>query len=51
MSKDTYAITTGGAITIDIDDTNNIGNLIVDLNGNEIYNQHVSPGEITIQLD
>ena len=51
MSKDTYAITTGGAIIIDIEDTNGVGNLIVDLNGREIYNQHASPGEITIQLD
>lgn len=51
MTQSTYSITTGGAIVIDIADTNGVGNLIVDLNGNEIYNQPASSGEITIPLD
>jgi len=51
MTQDTFAITTGGEIVIDIEDTNGVGNFIVDLNGQEIYNQHTSPSEITITLD
>lgn len=51
MTQDTYNIMTGGQIVIDVSDTNGVGNLIVELNGQEVYNQHASASEITIPLD
>lgn len=51
MTPDTYNIVTGGQIVVNVGDTNGVGNLIVDLNGQEVYNQHASASQITIPLD
>lgn len=46
-----FSIVTGGFISIVVDDTNGVGNLIVDFNGQEVYNQRPGPTEILIPID
>ena len=42
---------TNGFIILVVDDTNSAGNLIVELNGKEVYSKQISPQEIRIDLD
>ncbi|MGC8812618.1 MAG: hypothetical protein ACP5O8_03495 [Candidatus Aenigmatarchaeota archaeon] len=51
MSEEKFQIITGGFISILVDETNNAGNLIVELNGEEVYNKNTKPGEILIELN
>jgi hypothetical protein len=50
MTEQKNSIVTDGYIQIIVDQTNEVGNLIVELNGNEIFNEKVNPGEIKISL-
>ena len=51
MTKDKLNITTGGEIIIFVDDSNDAGNLIVQFNGQEVYNQRAPVGEVDIPID
>jgi len=51
LSSDRMDIVTGGNIHLLIDDTNSIGDLIVEFNGEEIYRRKVGPGELVIPID
>jgi len=51
MTKEKFDITTGGEIIILIDETNDAGNLIVQFNGQEVYNQRAPAGEVRIPID
>jgi hypothetical protein len=50
LSEEKAAIVTGGYIQIVVDQTNSIGNLIVEVNGNETYNNRAGVGEVIIPL-
>jgi hypothetical protein len=49
-TNDKLAITTSGFIEILVEDTNGAGSLIVELNGNEVFNKVVGPGKVAIPL-
>jgi len=52
IPDDKFAIITSGFISIVVTDTNSGGNLIVELNGKEVFRRTASPGEtISIPLD
>lgn len=51
LTQDRLDITTAGEIMIEVDQTNDAGNLIVEFNGQQVYNQRASPGEIRIPVD
>jgi len=51
ISDSTMPILTGGYIYLVVDDTNYLGNLIVDLNGNEVFNDKADVGQVPIDLD
>lgn len=51
LSEEKFQMVTGGFISILVDDTNNAGNLIVEFNGEEVYNQNTKPGEVLIELN
>jgi hypothetical protein len=50
VANDKLLITNSGFIEIIIDDTNSAGNLIVEFNGQEVFNKKVDPGRASIQL-
>ncbi|MEM5794233.1 MAG: hypothetical protein QXS48_01710 [Candidatus Aenigmatarchaeota archaeon] len=51
ISEEMFRMINGGFISILVEDTNNAGNLIVEFNGEEVYNQNVKPGEVVIPLN
>jgi len=51
LSQEKFEIVTGGFINILVDETNNAGNLIVEFNGEEVYNKNTKPGEVLIELN
>jgi hypothetical protein len=51
LPDDKFSIVTSGFISIVVDDTNSGGNLIVELNGKEVFRRTVGSGEISIPLD
>ncbi|MEM5883133.1 MAG: hypothetical protein QXQ77_02745 [Candidatus Aenigmatarchaeota archaeon] len=51
LSEKMFQMVKGGFISILVEDTNSAGNLIVELNGEEVYNKIVKPGEVVIQLN
>jgi len=51
ITPEKLSITTGGSISIVVTDTNQDGNLIVIMNGTEIYNQKIDAGEVLIPLE
>jgi hypothetical protein len=50
LSEENLPMVIGGHIEIVIDQTNGLGNLIVEVNGNETHNQKAGVGEIAIDL-
>jgi len=50
VTEEKLPMVTGGYIQIVVDQTNGLGNLIVEVNGNETFNQKAGVGEITILL-
>ena len=50
VSEEKLSMVTGGYVEIVVDQTNGLGNLIVEVNGNETYNQKAGVGEIVIPL-
>jgi len=50
MTEQKNSIVTDGYIEIIVDQTNGVGNLIVELNGNEVFNQMVDAGPVMIPL-
>jgi len=50
LTEEMQSIVTGGSIQLIVDDTNGAGNLIIELNGQEIFNERASVGEHIIQL-
>jgi len=50
MTSERQSIATGGEISLIIEETNSIGNLIVKLNDEEIYKRKVGVGEVVIPL-
>ena len=51
MGQDKLDITTGVSIIIDISETNNVGNLVVQFNGQQVYNDRAPAGELIIPID
>jgi hypothetical protein len=51
IPDDKFAIITSGFISIVVADTNSGGNLIVELNGKEVFRRTAGAGEISIPLD
>jgi len=51
ITDDRMDIITGGSLQLVIEDTNNIGNIIVLLNDQRIYNKMLSTGEVLIPID
>ncbi|MCS7106006.1 MAG: hypothetical protein NZ942_01685 [Candidatus Aenigmarchaeota archaeon] len=51
LSEEKLQMVTGGFIKILVDETNNAGNLIVEFNGEEVYNKNTNPGEVFIELN
>lgn len=45
------SILKGASIVIVVEDTNKLGNLMVSLNDNEVFNKNIGTGEIVIPLD
>jgi len=50
LSEEKASIVTDGYVQIVVDQTNGIGNLVVEVNGNETYNQMAGVGEVIIPL-
>jgi len=50
LSEEKLPMVTGGYVQIIIDQTNGLGNLIVEVNGNETYNQKAGVGEVIVPL-
>lgn len=50
LTEEKHSIVTGGSIELIIDETNEAGNLIVELNGQEIFNRKFGIGELVIPL-
>lgn len=51
LTQEKLSMVTGGLIYLVIDDTNSVGNLIVEFNGQEVYNDNPDLGEVSIELD
>jgi len=51
LTDEKLSMVTGGFIELVIDDTNSEGNLIVELNGKEVFNNKADIGEVFINLD
>jgi len=51
ITGEKLSIATGGSVHLLIEETNRVGNLVVLINGDEIYNRKVGPGEIFIPID
>jgi len=51
ITDDKMDIITRGSLQLDIEDTNNVGNLIVLLNDQRIYNKMLGTGEVLIPID
>ncbi|MDI6798722.1 MAG: hypothetical protein QMD12_01855 [Candidatus Aenigmarchaeota archaeon] len=51
LAEEKFNMVTGGYISLVIDDTNSAGNLIIEFNGEVIYNQKAGPGSIDIRLE
>ena len=51
LTDEKFSMVTGGYISVVIDETNNAGNFIIELNGKEIYNKNTYPGEVLINLN
>lgn len=50
VPQERLSMVTGGYLDIIVDQTNGLGNLIVEVNGNETFNQKVGVGETIISL-
>jgi len=50
LSEGKLPMVIGGYVQVIVDQTNGLGNLIVEINGNETYNQRVGVGEVIIPL-
>lgn len=51
LTEEKLSITTGGNIRLVIEDTNSLGNLIVEFNDEQIYKRKPGVGEIVIPID
>lgn len=51
LSDEQLSIVTGGSVYIVVSDTNQLADLMVSINGNEIYTKTVSSGEVFIPID
>jgi hypothetical protein len=51
LSEEKLSMVTGGFLDLMIDDANSLGNLIVELNGKEIFNDVSDLGKISINLE
>jgi hypothetical protein len=51
LTDEKLSIVTGGSVRLVIEETNSLGSLIVEMNGEEIYSRKARAGEIIIPID
>jgi hypothetical protein len=51
VPEDRLSITTSGSIEIIVEDTNSAGNLIVEFNGEEVFNKKIYPQQISLPVE